>query len=62
VIPQIPLPAKLRSEILEPIYLEGEEGMRFDDEYVEEKEREVVAALQRGVDGLAKRRKFPVFF
>jgi 1-acyl-sn-glycerol-3-phosphate acyltransferase len=61
VIPQIPLPAKLRSEILEPIYLEGSDGMRFDDEYVEEKEREVVAALQKGVDGLAKRRSFPIF-
>jgi len=61
VFPQIPLPAKLRSEILEPIYLEGSDGMAFDDEYVERKEREVVAALQRGVDGLAKRRRFPVF-
>src|SRR4051794_39063327 len=62
VIPQIPLPAKLRSEILEPMYLEGGDGSRFDDEYVEQKERDVVAALQRGVDGLAKRRRFPVFF
>ena len=53
VIPQIPLPAKLRTEILEPIELEGGDGARFDDEYVEEKEREVVAALQRGVDRLA---------
>src|SRR3954447_17470842 len=61
VIPQLPLPAKLRSEILEPIWLEGEEGQRFDDEYVERKEREVVAALQTGVDRLAKRRSFPVF-
>jgi 1-acyl-sn-glycerol-3-phosphate acyltransferase len=61
VIPQIPLPAKLRSEILEPIYLEGKEGQRFDDEYVERKEREVVAALQTGVDRLAKRRSFPIF-
>jgi 1-acyl-sn-glycerol-3-phosphate acyltransferase len=61
IFPQIPLPAKLRSEILEPIELEGSDGMAFDDEYVERKEREVVAALQRGVDGLAKRRRFPVF-
>jgi 1-acyl-sn-glycerol-3-phosphate acyltransferase len=60
-IPQIPLPAKLRSEILEPIHLGGEEGMRFDDDYVERKEQEVVAALQRGVTRLAKRRSFPVF-
>jgi 1-acyl-sn-glycerol-3-phosphate acyltransferase len=62
VIPQIPLPAKLRSEILEPIYLEGGDSSRFDDQYVEQKERDVVAALQRGVDRLAKRRRFPVFF
>jgi 1-acyl-sn-glycerol-3-phosphate acyltransferase len=61
VIPQIPLPAKLRTEILEPIYLEGGDGSRFDDKYVEREERNVVAALQRGVDRLAKRRRFPVF-
>jgi 1-acyl-sn-glycerol-3-phosphate acyltransferase len=60
-IPQIPLPAKLRSEIQEPIYLGGSEGKRFDDDYVERKEQEVVAALQRGVDQLAKRRSFPIF-
>jgi 1-acyl-sn-glycerol-3-phosphate acyltransferase len=60
-IPQIPLPAKLRSEILEPIYLEGEEGQRFDDDYVERKEQDVVAALQAGVDRLAKKRSFPIF-
>lgn len=61
VIPQIPLPAKLRSEILEPIELGGGDGARFDDKYVEQKEREVVAALQRGVDRLAERRTFPIF-
>jgi 1-acyl-sn-glycerol-3-phosphate acyltransferase len=60
-IPQIPLPAKLRSEILDPIELEGEPGHQYDDDYVEEKEREVVAALQRGVDRLAQRRRFPIF-
>ena len=60
-VPQIPLPAKLRSEILEPIDLEGMDSQRFDDEYVERKEREVVARLQAGVDRLAKRRSLPVF-
>jgi hypothetical protein len=60
-IPQIPLPAKLRSEILEPIELGGEPGERYDDDYVERKEREVVAALQSGVERLASRRSFPVF-
>jgi 1-acyl-sn-glycerol-3-phosphate acyltransferase len=60
-IPQIPLPAKLRSEILEPIDLEGMDSQRFDDAFVERKEREVVAALQAGVNRLAKRRSFPIF-
>ena len=60
-IPQIPLPAKLRSEILEPIVLEGDEGDRFDDEYVERAERKIVDELQAGVDRLAARRSFPIF-
>jgi 1-acyl-sn-glycerol-3-phosphate acyltransferase len=60
-IPQIPLPAKLRTEILEPIELEGTEGQRFDDDYVERAEQKVVDALQAGVDRLAKRRSFPIF-
>jgi 1-acyl-sn-glycerol-3-phosphate acyltransferase len=60
-IPQIPLPAKLRSEILEPFDLDGEPGDRYDDEYVEELELKVVAQLQTGVERLAARRSFPVF-
>jgi 1-acyl-sn-glycerol-3-phosphate acyltransferase len=60
-IPQIPLPAKLRSEILDPIELEGRDSDRFDDEYVEYAEQCVVAELQRGMDRLAKRRSFPIF-
>jgi 1-acyl-sn-glycerol-3-phosphate acyltransferase len=60
-IPQIPLPAKLRSEILDPIELEGEPGHQYDDDYVERAERKVVAELQRGVERLAKRRRFPIF-
>ena len=60
-VPQIPLPAKLRSEILEPVELDGEPGHQYDDEYVERMERKVVAELQRGVNRLAKRRRFPIF-
>jgi 1-acyl-sn-glycerol-3-phosphate acyltransferase len=61
VFPQIPLPAKLRTEILEPIELEGRDSARFDDAYVERAEQQVVAELQRGMDRLAKRRSFPIF-
>jgi 1-acyl-sn-glycerol-3-phosphate acyltransferase len=60
-VPQIPLPAKLRTEILDPIELEGSDSARFDDEYVERAEREVVKQLQAGVDRLAKRRSLPIF-
>jgi hypothetical protein len=60
-LPQIPLPAKLRTEILDPIELEGEPGCQYDDDYVERMERKVVAELQGGVERLAKRRRFPVF-
>lgn len=60
-VPQIPLPAKLRSEILEPVVLEGRDSARFDEAYVERAEQQVVAELQRGVERLAKRRSFPIF-
>jgi len=60
-IPQIPLPAKLRTEILDPIELEGDPGDRYDDDYVERAERKIVDDLQAGVDRLAKRRSFPIF-
>jgi 1-acyl-sn-glycerol-3-phosphate acyltransferase len=60
-VPQIPLPAKLRTEILDPIELDGEPGHQYDDDYVERMERKVVAELQGGVERLAKRRRFPIF-
>src|SRR3954471_16325317 len=59
-IPQIPLPAKPRSEVLEPIELEGSEGHRFDDRYVERAERKIVEELQAGVDRLPEARRLPV--
>jgi 1-acyl-sn-glycerol-3-phosphate acyltransferase len=60
-IPQIPLPAKLRTEILEPVELEGVDSARFDDDYVERAEQKVVDELQRGMKRLAKKRRFPIF-
>jgi 1-acyl-sn-glycerol-3-phosphate acyltransferase len=61
IIPQIPLPAKIRTEILEPIEVSTAAGREDDDEYVDEKYREVERALQSGVNRLARRRKFPIF-
>jgi 1-acyl-sn-glycerol-3-phosphate acyltransferase len=62
VIPQIPLPAKLRTEILEPVWLDPDPKRENDDEYVEEKYEEIEGAIQAGVDRLAKKRRFPIFF
>jgi hypothetical protein len=61
IIPQLPLPAKIRTEILDPITVSSDPAREDDDAYVDKKYREVEQALQRGVDRLAKKRKFPVF-
>jgi 1-acyl-sn-glycerol-3-phosphate acyltransferase len=60
VLPQIPLPAKLRSEILPPVDV-GDDPERDDDEdFVDEKRDEVVESLQAGMKRLARRRQFPL--
>ena len=60
VLPQIPLPAKLRSEILPPVDLGDDPERDDDDEFVEEKYHEVVGTIQAGMKRLARRRKFPL--
>jgi 1-acyl-sn-glycerol-3-phosphate acyltransferase len=57
----IPLPAKIRTEILDPIYLDTDPARLDDQEYVEAMYDEIEAAIQSGMNKLAKRRKFPVF-
>ena len=60
VLPQIPLPAKLRSEILPPVDVGDDPERDDDDEFVEAKYHEVVRTLQAGMRRLARRRKFPL--
>ena len=60
VLPQIPLPAKLRSEILDPVSVGHDPERENDDEFVERKYREVNGAIEGGMRRLARRRKFPV--
>jgi hypothetical protein len=57
----LPLPAKIRTELLEPIELEADPARSKDDEQVSSIYREVEAAIQAGMDRLAKRRSFPIF-
>jgi 1-acyl-sn-glycerol-3-phosphate acyltransferase len=61
IIPQLPLPAKIRTEILDPITVSADTDRENDEAYVKRKYREVERALQGGVDRLARKRKFPIF-
>lgn len=58
----LPMPAKIRTEILDPIVLEGGPDRQNDKTYVDEIYDRVEADLQDGMDRLAAQRRFPVFF
>jgi 1-acyl-sn-glycerol-3-phosphate acyltransferase len=56
----IPLPAKIRTEFLDPIEVDSDPERLDDQEYVDKIYNEVESAIQTGMDRLAKKRKFPV--
>jgi 1-acyl-sn-glycerol-3-phosphate acyltransferase len=60
VLPFLPLPAKLRSELLEPLFVDDDPERADDDDYVDGVYREVERRLQAGMNRLARRRSFPV--
>ncbi|AEF40832.1 lysophospholipid acyltransferase family protein [Hoyosella subflava] len=57
----IPLPAKIRTEILEPIMVDSDPDRVNDAEYVDAIYQQVESAIQAGMDRLAQRRRFPIF-
>jgi 1-acyl-sn-glycerol-3-phosphate acyltransferase len=57
----LPLPAKIRTELLDPIYVDTDPERVKDRAYVDSVYREVQSAIQHAMDRLAKRRRFPVF-
>lgn len=57
----IPLPAKIRTEFLEPIYFEANPALADDAQYVQRMYDEIETRIQAGMDKLAKKRKFPIF-
>jgi diacylglycerol O-acyltransferase len=57
----IPLPAKIRTEFLEPVELDTDPERVNDNEYVDKMYHEIEGRIQAGVDRLAQRRRFPVF-
>jgi 1-acyl-sn-glycerol-3-phosphate acyltransferase len=58
----LPLPAKIRTEILDPIHLDPDPGRADDADYVDAIYRRTESAIQAGVDRLATRRRFPIYF
>lgn len=57
----IPLPAKIRTEFLEPVDPGSDPALADDDAHVQRIYNEVEARIQQGMDRLAARRRFPVF-
>ncbi|KPA17172.1 glycerol acyltransferase [Candidatus Magnetomorum sp. HK-1] len=57
----IPLPAKIRTKILEPIKIDNDPDKENDNDYVMKKYREIENCIQEGVNHLASKRKFPIY-
>jgi 1-acyl-sn-glycerol-3-phosphate acyltransferase len=57
----LPLPAKIRTELLEPIHVDKDPERVNDREYVDSIYVEVTSAIQGAMDRLAKQRRFPIF-
>jgi 1-acyl-sn-glycerol-3-phosphate acyltransferase len=57
----LPLPAKIRTELLEPIAVDDDPDRADDEAYVRSVYDQVQAAIQAGMDALAAKRTLPVF-
>jgi 1-acyl-sn-glycerol-3-phosphate acyltransferase len=61
MLPELPLPTKIRTAFQDPVRFEVGPDRASDDEYVDRKYREVRRSIQSGIDTLARRRTFPLF-
>ncbi len=61
MLPEIPFPAKIRTEFQEPIDVASDPERADDDEYVNSKYDEVCASIQAGMNALTRRRRLPLF-
>jgi hypothetical protein len=60
-LPQLPLPAKIRTRFMPAVELDHDPARAGDEMYVRRKYREVQDSIQRGMDALARKRALPVF-
>lgn len=61
MLPELPLPTKIRTAFQEPIELDDDPERADDQDYVDRMYDEVQGSIQSGMDALARRRRFPVF-
>ncbi len=61
LLPEIPLPTKIRTAFQDPVSLDCDPARAEDDDYVEAKYLEVRHSIQGGMDALARRRRLPLF-
>jgi 1-acyl-sn-glycerol-3-phosphate acyltransferase len=61
LLPELPLPTKIRTAFQPPVELDRDPDRAKDETYVEAKYEEVRAAIQQGMDALARRRRLPLF-
>ncbi len=60
-LPQLPLPAKIRTRFMPAVSVDDDPARADDDRYVEQKYQEVQRSIQRGMDALARKRALPLF-
>jgi 1-acyl-sn-glycerol-3-phosphate acyltransferase len=61
ILPQLPLPAKIRTALQPPVYVDDDPDRAEDEAYVMDKYHEVEDRIQHGMDALARRRSLPLF-
>jgi hypothetical protein len=61
LLPELPLPTKIRTAFQPAVELDNDPERAGDDDYVEQKYKEVCASIQNGMDVLARRRRLPLF-
>jgi 1-acyl-sn-glycerol-3-phosphate acyltransferase len=61
LLPELPLPTKIRTAFQEPIRFEVDPERADDERYVKDKYKAVQERIQDGMDSLARRRRLPLF-
>jgi 1-acyl-sn-glycerol-3-phosphate acyltransferase len=61
LLPELPLPTKIRTAFQDPIELETDPKRAEDDDYVSDSYDRVQESIQSGMDALARRRRLPIF-